>query len=156
MTDRRERPSGLLKLGFRIPVWLYQAHLGFLFGGRIIAIVHHGRQSGKRYVSGLEVMERHDGELLVFSAWGTRADWYRNIKANGVAELWDGRKRYVDVAFRTVSPDEAFEALGHYERDHRKSAQTFLPRMLPGYDFSDRSRRKLAELGIILAFAPRV
>ena len=68
MIAQRGRPSGLLKLGFKVPVWLYQAHLGLLFGGRVFAIAHHGRKSGKRYVSGLEVLVRRDGELLAFSA----------------------------------------------------------------------------------------
>ena len=58
MTVQRQRPSRLTKLGFTIPMWLYRAHLGFVFGGRIFAIVHHGRKSGKRYVSGLEVLVR--------------------------------------------------------------------------------------------------
>ncbi len=65
-------------------MWLYQAHLGFLFGGRIFAIVQHGRRSGKRYVTGLEA----------------------------------------------------------------------LPPMLPGCDFGDASRRRLAESGTIIAFRP--
>jgi deazaflavin-dependent oxidoreductase (nitroreductase family) len=154
MTAPRTRPSRLLKLGFKAPVWLYQAHLGFLFGGRLIAIVHRGRKSGKRYVSGLEILERQGGELLVFSAWGVKADWYRNIEANGVDELWDGRKRFTEVPFRIVTSDEAYQVLAAYEQAHRKRAQTFLPRMLPGYDFSDESRRQLADLGVIVAFTP--
>jgi len=154
MTVQRKRPSRLLKLGFKVPVWLYRAHLGFLFGGRIIAIVHHGRTSGKRYVSGLEILTRRDGELLIFSAWGTRADWFRNIEAGGVDELWDGRKRYDDAAFRVIEPDEAVEVLATYERDHPGTAKRTLPQMLPGYDFSDGSRRQLADEGTIVAFKP--
>lgn len=155
MTDQRERPSGLLKLGFKIPVWLYRAHLGFLFGGRIIAIIHHGRRSGKRYVSGLEILIRHEGEMFVFSAWGKRADWFRNIEAGGVDELWDGRDRYQDVSLRSLGPDESFDVLARYELEHPHTAKRTLTRMLPGYDFSNESRRKLAEEGLIVAFAPR-
>ena len=33
MTQEKARPSGLVKLGFKVPVWAYRAHLGFLFGG---------------------------------------------------------------------------------------------------------------------------
>jgi len=134
MTTPQQRPSRLLKLGFKVPVWLYQAHLGFLFGGRLIAIVHR----------------------VVFSAWGVKADWYRNIEASGVDELWDGRKRFTEVPFRIVTSDEAYQVLAAYEQAHRKTAETFLPRMLPGYDFSDESRRQLADLGVIVGFAPAV
>jgi deazaflavin-dependent oxidoreductase (nitroreductase family) len=154
MTSRRERPSALLKLGFAIPVWLYQAHLGFLFGGRIIAIVHRGRRSGKRYVTGLEILVRHDGELFVFSAWGKRADWFRNIEAGGVDELWDGRRRSDEVTFRVLDADEAFDVLAGYGSEHPRTARQTLPRMQPGYDFTDESRRRLAESAVIVAFRP--
>lgn len=154
MTQQKKRPSGLVKLGFKVPVWLYRAHLGFLFGGRIFAIVHHGRTSGKRYVSGLEVLVRRDGELFVFSAWGKQADWYRNIEAGGVDELWDGRRRYPGAAFRPLEPEEAYEILEAYEAEHPSTAKRTLPRMLEGYDFSDEMRRDLAQTATIVAFQP--
>jgi deazaflavin-dependent oxidoreductase (nitroreductase family) len=154
MTIQRARPSRLTKLSFKIPVWLYQAHLGFIFGGRIFAIVHHGRKTGKRYVSGLEVLVRREGELFVFSAWGKQADWFRNIEAGGVDELWDGRVRYDDVTFRVIEPDEAFAVLAAYEQEHRGTAEKTLPRTLDGYDFSDKMRQQLAETSTLIAFAP--
>lgn len=154
MTGQKKRPSGLVKIGFKVPVWLYRAHLGLIFGGRIFAIVHHGRKSGKRYVSGLEVLIRREGELFVFSAWGTRADWYRNIEAGGVDELWDGRTRYPGAAFRLLDPDETYTVLEAYEGEHPGTAKRTLPRTLDGYDFSDHMRRELAESGTIVAFKP--
>jgi deazaflavin-dependent oxidoreductase (nitroreductase family) len=154
MTSQKPRPSRLLKLGFKVPVWLYQAHLGFLFGGRVFAIVHHGRRSGKRYVSGLEVLTRRDGELFVFSSWGTHADWFRNIEAGGIAGLWDGRKRYPGASFRVLEPDEATEILARYEQEHPGTAKRTLPRMLPGYDGSEAMRQQLAASATIVAFRP--
>jgi deazaflavin-dependent oxidoreductase (nitroreductase family) len=155
MTIERKPISRLAKLGFKIPMWLYQAHLGSIFGGRIFAIVHHGRKSGKRYISGLEVLVRRDGELFVFSGWGKKADWFRNIEAGGVDELWIGRDRYDDVSFRVIEPDEAFEVLADYEREHSSSAKKTLPRTYEGYDFSDESRRELAQTSTLIAFAVR-
>ncbi len=154
MGTQRKRPSGLVKLGFKVPTWLYRAHLGFLFGGRVFAIVHHGRTSGKRYVSGLEVLLRRDGELFVFSAWGTKADWFRNIQTGGVDQLWDGRTRYPGADFRLLEPDEAYDVLEAYEQDHPGTAKRTLPRMLEGYDFGEEMRRELAEVGTIVAFRP--
>ncbi len=154
MTVQRERPSRLVKLGFKVPVWLFRAHLGFVFGGRIFAIVHHGRRSGKRYVSGLEVLVREGGELFVFSAWGTTADWYRNIEAGGVDELWDGRARFGRATFRLLGPEEAVTVLARYEAEHPRTAKRTLPRMMPGYDFSEASRRTLASSSTLIAFEP--
>jgi deazaflavin-dependent oxidoreductase (nitroreductase family) len=154
MTTEKKRPSGLVKFGFKVPVWLYRAHLGFIFGGRIFAVVHHGRKSGKRYVSGLEVLLRRDSELFVFSAWGTKADWFRNIEAGGVDELWDGHKRYSSATFHLLDPDETYAVLEAYEQQHPGTAKRTLPRMLDDYDFSDEKRRELAEIGTIVAFRP--
>jgi deazaflavin-dependent oxidoreductase (nitroreductase family) len=155
MTASRPRPSPLLKWLFRFPVWLFKLRLGSLLGGRVFVIVHHGRKSGKRYRSGLEVLTRRDGELFVFSAWGTRAHWFRNIEAGGVDGLWDGRRRYGGAGFRLVEPDEAVEILGSYELEHPSTAKRTLPRMLPGYDGSEAMRRQMAEAATIVAFRPR-
>ena len=98
---------------------MYQARLGFVFFGRVIVIVHRGRKSGSRYDSGLELLDRRDGELFVFSLWGTKSDWYRNIEANGVDELWDGTKR-TGASFRVVASDEAFGILSNTEKAHKR------------------------------------
>ncbi len=87
MKTTRKGPSTLLKALFKVPVWMYQAHLGFLFLGGVIAIVHRGRKSGSRYVTALELLDRRDDELFVLSLWSAKSDWYRNIEANGVDEL---------------------------------------------------------------------
>ncbi len=147
----RESPSTLLKALFKVPVWMYKARLGFVFFGRLIAIVHRGRKSGSRYVSGLELLDRRDGELFVFAVWGTKSDWYRNIEANGVDELWDGTKR-TGASFRVVASDEAFGILSKYEKAHKRLVRFFWPRLYPGYDFTDEARRRLADSGVMVAF----
>ena len=152
MKESHDGPSTVLRALFQVPVWLYQGHLGFLFFGRLIAIAHRGRTSGNRYVSGLEVLERSDNELFVFSAWGTTSDWYRNIAVNGVETLWDGTKR-TDALVRIVDADEADGILSNYEKAHPRLARFFMPRMYPGYDFTDESRRTLAATGTIVAFS---
>ena len=54
MNEQQDRPSGLTRLSYDAFVWLYRLHLGFLFAGHVFVIAHHGRKSGKRYLSGLE------------------------------------------------------------------------------------------------------
>ena len=151
----RKRPSAFLKAFFEVPVWMYRIHLGFLFFGRIIVVVHRGRTSGARYESGLEVIDRDGGELFVFAAWGTKSDWFRNIEAHGVEEMWDGSTRTA-ASFRVVTEEEAYGILSDYEEHHRTSAKFFFPRMYKGYDFTDVSRRGLAGSGVVVAFRPVV
>lgn len=142
-----------MKALFDVPVWLYRWRLGSLMLGRIIVVVHRGRKSGRRYESGLEVVDRKAGEIFCFSAWGERADWYRNIAAGGVEELWDGPRRSA-ASFRRLEPDEAYGILSDYEHRHRSAARFFFPRMYPGYDFTEASRRALAEQGVVVGFRP--
>ncbi len=151
MKTTRKGPSTLLKALFKVPVWMYQARLGFVFFGRLIAIVHRGRKRGSRYVSGLELLDRRDGELFVFSFWGAKSDWYGNVEANGVDELWDGTKR-TGASFRVVASDEAVGVLSDYEKAHKRLVRLFWPRIYRGYDFTDESRRALVDSGVIVAF----
>ena len=48
MKESHDGLSTVLRALFKVPVWLYQGHLGLLFFGRLIAIVHRGRTSGNR------------------------------------------------------------------------------------------------------------
>ena len=97
------------------------------------------------------MIDRRDDELFVLSLWGTKSDWYRNIEANGVDELWDGMKR-TGASFRVVASDEAVGILSNTEKAHERLVRFFWPRMYPGYDFTDESRRALADSGVIVAF----
>jgi len=154
MNQHQDRPSGLTKLSYDAFVWLYRLRLGFLFAGHVFVMAHHGRQSGKRYLSGLERLVRSEGELFVFSSRGRRADWLRNTEAGGVDELWDGRTRYDGAEFRVLEPDEANDILTRYEQEQPRYAKRNLPRMMAGYDFTDEMRRELAETGTVVAFRP--
>ena len=46
MKTTRKGPSTLVRALFKVPVWMYQARLGFLFFGSLIAIVHRGARVG--------------------------------------------------------------------------------------------------------------
>ena len=87
----------------------------------------------------------------MLSLWGAKSDWYRNIEANGVDELWDRMKR-TGASFRVVASDEAVGILSNTEKAHERLVRFFWPRMYPGYEFTDESRRALADSGVIVAF----
>src|SRR5215212_7433167 len=77
----RSKPSGLLRIAFRLPIHLYEHRLGWLIGHRLLLLTHRGRKSGRIRQTPLEVI-RYDPateESVVVSAWGEKADWYRNL-----------------------------------------------------------------------------
>jgi hypothetical protein len=47
--------AGWLRWWFKAPVLLYRLRLGVLFGHRILVVVHHGRCSGVRRWTALEI-----------------------------------------------------------------------------------------------------
>src|SRR5918911_4987582 len=93
----RSRPSGILRLAFRLPIYLYRLNLGWLLGQRGLLLIHRGRRSGLLRETVLEVVRYTPAtkESVVLSAWGERADWYRNIKASPAMEVWTGGERFV-------------------------------------------------------------
>src|SRR5579884_3012404 len=70
-------PSRLLRSALRVPVFLYRAGLGGLFGHHFLLLTHRGRKSGRVYQTVLEVVryEPESGESVVVSGWGERSDW---------------------------------------------------------------------------------
>jgi deazaflavin-dependent oxidoreductase (nitroreductase family) len=81
-------PSGALRLAFRLPIYLYRLNLGWLLGHRFLQLVHRGRRSGLLRETVLEVLhyDPATGESVVLSAWGEKADWYRNVEATPALE----------------------------------------------------------------------
>jgi len=61
-------------------------------GGRILVIEHRGRKSGNRYLTPLN-FTRDGSACFCLAAFGSGADWYRNVMATHEAVVWlpDGR-----------------------------------------------------------------
>ncbi|HZD04857.1 MAG TPA: nitroreductase family deazaflavin-dependent oxidoreductase [Longimicrobiales bacterium] len=116
---------------FKAPAWLYRAGAGSLLGKRVLAVTHRGRKSGKLYETVLEVVafDPERGESVVASAYGTGADWYRNLQAGGALRVRTWRLDYVP-AIRFLAGEEAGEVAAEYCRRHPWAAR-LLARELP-------------------------
>ena len=93
----RSKPAGALRLAFRFPIYLYYLNLGWLLGHSFLLLVHRGRKSGLLRETVLEVIlyEPATQESVVLSAWGEKADWYRNVVATSALEVRTVGQRYV-------------------------------------------------------------
>ena len=108
----------------RMPIPLYRAGLGWIFGGRLVMIEHLGRVSHRpRYVV-VEVVERERNAIRVASGFGTTSQWYRNLRANRAAYLSTGRARRVPAAARLLGADESAAVLARYAAVHPKAYAT--------------------------------
>ncbi|MEV8266819.1 nitroreductase family deazaflavin-dependent oxidoreductase [Microbacterium sp. NPDC076911] len=113
----------------RAPILLYRARLGWMLGERFVMIEHQGRKSGlPRYVV-VEVTDRERNVVRVGSGFGKRADWYRNMAANGVAYLSTGRVRRVPAHVRMLDEAESAAVLKKYAARHPESWDMLEPVM---------------------------
>jgi deazaflavin-dependent oxidoreductase (nitroreductase family) len=113
----RPTPTTILRLIFRLPTLVFRAHRGWLLGHHFLQLTHQGRRTGKLYQSILEVVQYdpHSGESVVVSAFGERADWYRNTRHAPALQVDTAGRRY-QPAQRVLASEEVYAALRAYTR----------------------------------------
>ncbi len=103
----------------RAPIWFYRHGLGRLLGQRILMLQHTGRTSGQARFVCLEVAERPGRDrMVVVSAFGPRAQWYRNLQAAPECHVSTGSRQQVPARARLLSVEESAGVLARYERTH--------------------------------------
>lgn len=124
-------PRGLARLAFRIPILLYHARLGWLFGNRFLMLEHIGRKTGKLRQAVIEVV-RHDkssGAYIVASGWGEKADWFRNVMNNPGVRIHSAGRCMPARAVRLPVIEAELE-LRDYERRHPRAFRSLAKFML--------------------------
>lgn len=112
----------------RAPIFLFRARLGFLLGSRLLMLEHIGRKSGARRYALLEVVDHsRPGTYLVASGFGTRAQWYRNVRANPRVRVYVGGHSPVPATARLLSADERDAALAAYAARYPRTWATLRP-----------------------------
>ncbi len=112
----------------RAPIWLYRARLGLLFGRRLLLLQHTGRSSGRRRSVVLEVVDRPaPGTLLVASALGERAQWFRNVRQTPQVRVQLGSRGPAPAVARVLAQDEAAAAIRRYASAHPRAWSRLRP-----------------------------
>jgi deazaflavin-dependent oxidoreductase (nitroreductase family) len=106
-----------LRLAFRLPIYLCRLNLGWLFGHRRLLLIHQGRKSGLLREAVLEVAlyDPDSQGNVALSAWGEKADWYRNIEVTPAYEVRTASERCVPEQ-RFLVPEENNAVLDDYRR----------------------------------------
>ncbi len=102
----------------RLPIPLYRASLGWMFGNRLVMIEHVGRKTGERRFVVVEVMGFERNVVRVASGFGRSSQWYQNLRANGVAYISVGRYRRVRAHARLLGAEDSSARLAAYAREH--------------------------------------
>ena len=115
----RRRPGRLALTVFQLPLLLYRRGWGWLLGDTFLLLVHAGRTTGKRY-STVAMVVKYDPythEAVICSAWGTDADWIRNIQARSALQVRIGRDCFTPQQ-HFLSEDEGLAVVGEFRRQH--------------------------------------
>ncbi len=152
----KSKPSGFLRLAFRLPIYLYRLNLGWLLGHRGLLLIHRGRKSGLLRETVLEVARYTPAtkESVVLSAWGERADWYLNIKVTPAMEVRTGGERYVPEQ-RFLPPKENHAVIADYEQRHPLAFRVFARAFGYPAGGTEAVRREFASSLRLVALCPR-
>ena len=135
LIDLSHKPTGWLRGLLKAPTFVFRAHLGFVFGDRLVMLEHRGRSSHRLYRTVIEVAGRSGSEWICASGTGPGADWYRNLRAGGLEALWIGPHRH-RATVRFLEADEAAGVMAAYEHDHPTTAARLYDVMGVSYDGS--------------------
>ena len=147
MQGLEKRPSALLKFFFKTPLLMHK--LGFggwerLIGAQWMLITTIGRKTGKRRETMVDVMDYNEANdtYYIEAAYGTRADWYKNIQSNPIFEAQVGRRKFKAHA-GALTTEGAAELLVRFYR--QKPAYTRSVMAMAGMKFKDEN--ELREMG---------
>lgn len=154
----KEQPRGFLKFFFKVPLFLHRIGLVSWIekfsGAQWMLITTTGRKTGKPRRVMVDVIDydKAADTYYVEAAYGERADWVRNIRANPVFRGQVGRRKFAARAER-LSPDEAADKMVAYFR--RVPAYAKLVMTLGGIKVEGEVEiRQLARQMLMLAIKP--
>jgi deazaflavin-dependent oxidoreductase (nitroreductase family) len=101
--------SWLLKQAFKMPIPMWRIGLGFLVGKLFMIMTTTGRKSGQPRPTAIE-FHKYAGRKYVYSAFGEKADWYKNILADQRVTIQTASGTEHVIARRIVSERELTEA----------------------------------------------
>ena len=145
-------PRGLSRLAFRLPIFLFHAHLGWIMGHRFLLLTHTGRKSGLPRQTVLEIVryDKNTGACVVASAWGMKSDWFQNVMANPKIVYQVQNRRITGTAERLTAEEgaqELFEYAHHYRLAFRELAR-FMGYRLDGSDEDIRAMGRILPMFI--------
>lgn len=107
--------SHLLRQAFKAPIFLWRMGLGFLIGKIFMILTTTGRKSTQPRHTAIEFHE-YKGRKYVYSGYGEKADWYKNILADPRVTIQTASGTEHVIAHRITDEGElieAFEYMAH-------------------------------------------
>ncbi|MGH8952144.1 MAG: nitroreductase family deazaflavin-dependent oxidoreductase [Acidimicrobiia bacterium] len=153
--EKAGSPTGLRRFGFRAPIGLYRAHLGFLLGHRFLMLEHRGRKTDKTRRTVLEVVANRPDALHVAAAWREKADWFQNIEADPSVVVHCGLERFETNA-EIMAPEHARQVLSDYASENPRIFTRLARFMLddPGQTIAENVDRVASTVPVVRLARP--
>ncbi|GHO59488.1 nitroreductase family deazaflavin-dependent oxidoreductase [Ktedonobacter robiniae] len=146
-------PRGFARILWRLPLWLYRLHLGWLLQSRFLLLTHIGRKSGLPRTTVLEVIraDKTAGKYTVFSGWRKQSDWVKNVEKTPQVKIQIGNHSFHAQTTRPA-PEEAEALLLAYAARYPHLLRLVL--RLLGYqtDGTEEDLRAIAHHSIMVTF----
>ncbi|HEY9324706.1 MAG TPA: nitroreductase family deazaflavin-dependent oxidoreductase [Agromyces sp.] len=114
----------------RLPIPIFRAGFGFVFGGRLLLLEHRGRKSGESRFVVIEAADREAPDrVVVASGFGPHAQWYRNLAAEPRCGVSIGWRRRVPARAELLGRDESRAVIVRYA-ERRPAAWAVLRRSI--------------------------
>ncbi len=138
-------PKGLLRLGFRLPVYLYHLKLGWLLGKRFVLINHVGRKTGLPHQAVVEVLERDEatGSVTVVAGYGQQTQWYQNLLAHPDTTIQIGAHTF-RVTSDFFTPEDGEEIIVRYLDRYGKLTGQLFSMLGYSWDGTEGGARQIA------------
>ena len=120
----RKPPTGIHRLLWRAPIWMYRLKLGGLIKKRMLLLHHTGRVSGQPRQNVLEIVKRDEENDVYYlaSGFGKRSDWYKNISKQPAVSITVGREEKMVTAV-LLSTEESAEMMVDYAHRNPRAAK---------------------------------
>ncbi len=109
------------------PRILYALGFGPVYGKLVLLLTTTGRRSGRPRVTPLQY-EEFDGDIYVASAFGARADWFRNITADPRVSVRVRSRRLSGIAEPVTDPVRVADFLEYRLHRHPRMIGAILKR----------------------------
>lgn len=99
------------------PQFYYAVGLGPLYGRIVLLLTTSGRKTGLPRVTPLQY-EEIEGKIWIGSARGTKADWYRNIRADPKVNVRVRDRQFDGIAEPVSDPESVADFLEYRYKKH--------------------------------------
>ncbi|MEO8392770.1 MAG: nitroreductase family deazaflavin-dependent oxidoreductase [Chloroflexota bacterium] len=109
-------PSGLVRMFLRLPIIFYRLGVGDLMNAtHIMILCTRGRKSGLTRYTPVEY-RRHGSKIYLYSAWGDRPQWFRNLIDCPEVLVQQGRHQFSAHASVVTNSGESLRVLHLFRR----------------------------------------